>query len=53
MKKNVVMCLYGKLREKNKTVAYCELHKCYLDRKDIKEKKCNFKKCKYRKEIEC
>lgn len=43
--------LYGKLRPKNKAALYCELHKCYLDKGDVKKKGCNFKNCKYRKEI--
>lgn len=37
--------LYGKLTYKS--VAYCNLHKCYLEPIHIAEKKCNFKKCKY------
>ena len=39
--------LYGRLRSLEKAVAYCKLHKCYLEPKDIKEKGCNKKKCKY------
>jgi hypothetical protein len=49
-KKNELF-LYGKLRDKSKAVAYCELHKCYLEPIDIKEKKCNYKKCKYLKNL--
>lgn len=44
--------LYGRLRDVNKAVAYCELHKCYLEPIDIKEKKCNYKKCKYLKNLQ-
>ena len=43
--------LYGKLRDKSKAVAYCDLHKCYLEPIDIKEKKCNRKNCKYRRDL--
>lgn len=45
------MFLYGKLRDKKKAVYYCNLHKCYLDKTDIRKKNCNFKNCKHRKEI--
>lgn len=48
---NIGMFLYGRLAGKHKAVAYCELHKCYLEPKDIAEKQCNKKRCKYRKEI--
>ena len=40
-----VLFLYGRLEEKKKAVGYCNLHKCYLEPRDIKEKRCNFKKC--------
>ena len=30
--------LYGRIRERHKAVAYCVLHKCYLEPRDIKEK---------------
>lgn len=39
--KNVVITLYGKLVQRGKVVAYCDLHKCYLMPIDIKTKKCN------------
>ena len=45
------MFLYGKLKKKKKAVAYCELHKCYLDAHNIKERRCNKKRCKRKKEI--
>lgn len=48
---NVQMFLYGKLKLKYHAKAYCKLHRCYLDSKDIIEKKCNRKKCKYKIEI--
>ncbi len=43
--------IFGRLVQKNKAVAYCELHKCYLEPKDIAEKKCNFKRCKHKIEV--
>ena len=43
------IALYGKISFKS--VAYCSLHKCYLEPIHIAEKKCNFKKCKYLCEI--
>lgn len=43
------VCLYGKISYK--AVAYCSLHKCYLEPIHIAEKKCNFKKCKYLRKI--
>ena len=33
------LCIYGRLARKNNSVAYCKLHKCYLEPKDIAEKK--------------
>ena len=49
--KNKELFLYGRLRDVCKAVAYCELHKCYLEPIDISEKRCNRKKCKYKKEL--
>ncbi len=49
--KNVELFLYGRLKQIHKAIAYCQLHKCYLENSDIKEKQCNKKKCKYKKEI--
>lgn len=43
--------IFGRLVPKNKAVAYCKLHKCYLEPKDIAEKKCNFKRCKHKNEL--
>lgn len=48
--KNNKLFLYGRTSP-NKAVAYCKLHKCYLEPKDILERKCNKKKCKYKEEI--
>lgn len=49
--KNIVLFLYGRLRPKDKAKAYCILHKCYLEPKDIKEKGCNKKNCIHKKEV--
>lgn len=43
--------IYGRLVPKSKAVAYCKLHKCYLEPKDIAEKKCNYKRCTHRVEV--
>jgi len=43
--------IFGRLVQKNRAVAYCKLHKCYLEPKDIAEKKCNFKRCRHRIEL--
>ena len=43
--------LYGRIRERHKAVAYCTLHKCYLEPRDITEKQCNKKRCKYIEEV--
>lgn len=52
MKKEKVLFLYGKLRNKNKAILYCNLHKCYIDKHQLFEKKFKCKKCKHKKEIE-
>lgn len=49
--KDKELFLYGRIRAKHKAVAYCVLHKCYLEPRDIKEKQCNKKKCKYKEEV--
>ena len=49
--KETSLFLYGKLKAKNYAVAYCKLHKCYLEPLDIKEKKCNYKNCKFKVEV--
>ena len=43
--------IFGRLHQKSKAVMYCELHKCYLEPRDITEKKCNFKRCKHKIEL--
>ena len=43
--------MFGRLVQKSKAALYCKLHKCYLEPKDITEKKCNFKRCKHRIEL--
>ena len=45
------LSIYGKLVRRNRAVVYCKLHKCYLEPKDIAEKKCNFKKCIHKVEV--
>lgn len=47
--KNHVLFLYGRLRPKDKAIGYCILHGCYLEERDIKEKRCNKKNCKFLK----
>ena len=36
--KDKELFLYGRIRARHKAVAYCVLHKCYLEPKDIAEK---------------
>lgn len=43
--------MYGRLVRKSKAVAYCELHRCYLEPKDILERKCNYKMCIHKIEL--
>lgn len=43
--------IYGRLNGIHRAVVYCKLHKCYLEAKDIAEKKCNYKGCKYKIEV--
>lgn len=35
----------------HKAVAYCNLHKCYLEGLDVKQKGCNIKNCKHKKDV--
>lgn len=49
--KDNVLFLYGRLRPHDKAKAYCTLHKCYLEAKDIAEKKCNYKNCRFKREV--
>ncbi len=44
--------LFGRLNNLSRAKAYCELHKCYLEGKDIREKRCNHKSCKHLKELD-
>lgn len=44
-KRGLKLGLYGKLTYN--AVAYCKKHKCYLQPVDIKNKRCNWKECKY------
>ena len=50
-KRRAVLFLFGRLKEKEHAVGYCELHKCYLEPRDVKEKRCNKKNCNKFKEI--
>ena len=42
----------GKLRNKNKAVIYCGLHKCFMSKGDLIAKKFKCNKCKHRREVE-
>ncbi len=45
------LCIYGRLSRKSNSVAYCKLHKCFLEPRDIAEKKCNYKRCIHKQEL--
>ena len=49
--RNRVLGFYGRIVYLGKCVAYCDLHKCYLEPMDIKERNCNIKHCKNLKEL--
>jgi len=49
---NYKLFLFGRLNNLSKARAYCELHKCYLEGRDIKEKGCNYKTCKHLRELD-
>ena len=46
-----VVFLYGRLGLKAHAHGYCELHKCYLACRNVNEKRCVKKNCKYFKEV--
>ena len=48
---NKLLFLYGKLRHRNKAVYYCNLHKCYISRQNLFEKKFKCEKCKHKSDI--
>lgn len=48
---NIVLGIYGRLTTIGNCKAYCDYHKCYLVARDITERKCNRKKCIYKKEL--
>lgn len=50
--KEKVLFLYGKLSNKKKAVYYCVLHKCYLSKYNLIEKKFKCKKCKHSKGVD-
>ena len=47
-----VLFPFGKLRNKNKAVIYCGLHKCFMSKGDLIAKKFKCNKCKHRREVE-
>lgn len=51
-KSNKVLFLYGKLAKKAKAVCYCNLHKCYISKHNLIEKRFKCTKCKYKEEVE-
>lgn len=50
-KEKRVLFLYGKLRNKNKAIYYCDLHKCYIDKPQLFSKKFKCENCKHKKEV--
>ena len=42
-----VLFPFGKLRNKNKAVLYCGLHKCFMSKGDLIAKKFKCNKCKH------
>lgn len=50
--KNYNLFLFGRLNKLSRAKAYCNLHKCYLEGRDIREKKCNYKSCKHLRELD-
>lgn len=50
-KNNKLLFLYGKLGNKNKAIYYCKLHKCYISKSNLIEKKFKCKKCKHKTDI--
>lgn len=51
-KSKKVLFLYGKLDKKNRAVYYCGLHKCYISKGNLFEKKFRCEKCKHKKEVQ-
>lgn len=49
--RNYVLGFYGRLILLGHCKWYCDLHKCYLVAKDLKERKCQSKKCKHLKKL--
>ena len=50
--KNPGAFLYGKIKSLHRAVAYCDLHRCYLDGFNVKYKGCNIKRCKHKEILE-
>ena len=51
-KNKKALFLYGRLRSRDRAVLYCKLHKCYLDRGQLYQKKYKCLKCKHKEDIE-
>lgn len=51
MKKHYEIFLYGKIRNKRYAKFYCKLHKCYISKQNLFEKKFKCEKCKYKEEV--
>jgi hypothetical protein len=49
--RNYVLGIYGRLIPLGYCNWYCDLHKCYLVTRDLKERNCTFKKCKHLKKL--
>lgn len=49
---NEVLFLYGKMGYRKHAKLYCELHKCYVDIYQLRDKNFKCNKCKHKKEVE-
>lgn len=52
-KTDQVMYLYGRIGERKYAIGYCDLHKCYIDKRNMLLKSFKCEKCKNFKEINC
>lgn len=48
---NYVLGIYGRLLPIGHCKWYCDLHKCYLQGKDLKERNCMSKRCNHLKKL--
>lgn len=48
---NYVMGIYGRLLPIGSCKWYCNLHKCYMTGRDLRERKCKNKKCSHLKKL--